>query len=702
MRLKCTHGLCGLLFLLAVVGMLLPRNANAASCKTQSQLTAGQRDALSSTARVLTGQVQSGDVQAIRASTIPSVAANFGGISASALSLKPLIQNATITVDDLYTLYASDEPPGAQPTDFFCGSPIISFHFGSLPRGSYALAIVHATGVPKPQQISFILSQTQNRWMLAGFFSRPMTVLGHDGLWYWTQANAYAKRNMNWNAWFYYQTAAPLLAPVAFLSSPNLVKLRQESESVRPQGLPGVRPMTLNADGASFAITSIRVTEELGGFDLEVHYSPDSSQVAQLRDPVVARKQVVGIMTALLTLHPELRLAFRGLWVRADQGNASIYALDLPMKEIPAAGATPPIAQVQPVKPPAMFNPLKPESQPSLSQDRDPVLSPEEAASAVAAAAGPAATGAASGTQVGKIQKGRGGMYTLHEDVNEVVLNCTVVNQQGQLVKGLDRSDFRVWEDGVPQTIEAFRFQDLPVALGILVDNSGSMRDKRAAVDAAALDLVRSSNPHDTAFIVNFSSKAYLDQDLTSNISLLERGLSRFQQGNLTALYDAVDASADELAKYAKQPKQVLLIITDGADDASRLTLEQAVHRVQRLGGPVVYSIGLLYDEDKADAQTARDALETLSAQTGGVAYFPPSLQDVDEIAQEVARDIRQQYSIGYHSTRSASLGGFRTVRVEAAAPKRGVLIVRTRRGYYPRGAAKPVIQTAQTTQAAP
>jgi|GEM_PF-130410 len=691
---------CGLVFLLIVAGSLLARNANAASCRTQSQLTAGQRDALSSTARVLAAQVQSGDVQALRDNTIPSVAANFGGIAASAQRLEPLIQHATVTVDGLYTLDATNEPPGAHPTDFFCGSPVISFHFGSLPRGSYALAIVHATGVPKPQQISFILSETpQSRWMLAGFFARPMTILGHDGLWYWTRASAYARRSMNWNAWFYYQTAASLLDPVAFLSSPNLVKLRQESDRVRPQALPGVRPMILNAEGSSFAITSIGVTEELGGFDLEIYYTPNPGQVAQLHDPVAARKQVVGIMTALLALHPELRMAFRGLWVRANQGNASIYALDLSMKEIPTSEAPPPaLAQAQLTPPPAMFDPTRPEPQPNLSQNRDPVLSPEEAAAVVA---GPAPEQATSNAQVGKIEKGRNGMYTLHENVNEVVLNCTVVNRKGQLVKGLERRDFHVWEDGVPQAIDSFRFQDLPVALGILVDNSGSMRDKRAAVDKAALDLVRASNPRDTAFIVNFSGKAYLDQDPTSNISLLERGLSRYDPGNMTALYDAVDASADELSKNTKQPKQVLLIITDGADDASRLTLEQAVRRVQRLGGPVVYSIGLLYGEDKTDADVARNALETLSAETGGVAYFPPSLQDVDEIAQEVARDIRQQYSIGYHSTRAASLGGFRTVRVEAAAPKRGRLIVRTRKGYYPRATAKPVGQPTQTAQVA-
>ncbi len=281
-----------------------------------------------------------------------------------------------------------------------------------------------------------------------------------------------------------------------------------------------------------------------------------------------------------------------------------------------------------------------------------------------------------------------------------MLLNCTVVDEKGQLVTDLDQRDFNIWEDNVPQTIASFRHQDLPVSMGILIDNSGSMRDKRAAINAAALDLVRASNSQDAAFIVNFSDDAYIDQDLTSNISELERGLSHIDSKGSTALYDAVAASANELANHAKQPKQVLLIITDGEDNASRLTLQQAVQRVQSLGGPVVYSIGLLFDEDnKEKSHRAKEALEQLSQETGGIAYFPHSLQDVNEIAAEVARDIRNQYTIGYHSTKPASLGGYRTVHVEATASKHGKLIVRTRNGYFPTQARRmPTTQTAQTT----
>lgn len=315
------------------------------------------------------------------------------------------------------------------------------------------------------------------------------------------------------------------------------------------------------------------------------------------------------------------------------------------------------------------------EAQPSLTVDRDPVLSPDAVDNLPIS---PNVQGKA-------LSKSGSGGYVLRENVNEVVLDCTVIDRKGNLATGLKPRDFRVWEDGVPQKIASFQYGDVPVSVGILVDNSGSMRDKREVANRAALELVRDSNPQDRAFIVNFNNHAYLDQGPTSNISDLERGLEHYDATGETALYDAVAASADELAAHAKWPKQVLLIITDGEDDASRLTLQQTVARVQRLGGPVIYSIGMLFEsESKQEAQRARQALETLSNDTGGIAFFPRSNRDMDTIAQQVARDIRDQYMIGYHSTRSPELGGYRTVRVEGSSRRYGNLIVRTRKGYYP------------------
>jgi Ca-activated chloride channel family protein len=329
------------------------------------------------------------------------------------------------------------------------------------------------------------------------------------------------------------------------------------------------------------------------------------------------------------------------------------------------------------------YDPTRPEVQPNLGLDQDPVMSPDLQDNAPVSARAARANETGSG-----LQKNKSGVFTLQENVNEVLLNCTVLDQKGRLVTGLKGTDFRLWEDNVPQTIDSFQHQDLPVSLGILVDNSGSMRDKRAAVSLAALDLVKASNPADAAFVVNFSDRAYLDQTFTSNLAAVERGLAHFEARNTTALYDAVVASANELANHAKQPKQVVLIITDGADNASRMSLEQAIRQVQNLGGPVVYSIGLLFDDDKEEAQKAKMALQSLSAETGGIAYFPPSLDDVEPIAEEVARDIRNQYILGYHSTQPPSLGGYRRVRVEASTPRGGRLVVRTRKGYFPKAVA--------------
>ena len=346
----------------------------------------------------------------------------------------------------------------------------------------------------------------------------------------------------------------------------------------------------------------------------------------------------------------------------------------------------PPPAQAQSVT----RDPTHPEVQSRLDVERDPIPSPDPEDIA------PLSTSALTPVAPGEIQKRQDGVYTMHQDVDEVLLTCAVVDEKGRPVTSLTRDNFRVWEDGAPQVVSSFLHQGQPVSLGILVDNSGSMRDKRAAVDAAALNLLKASNPRDSAFIVNFSDRAFLDQAFTSNIEALNRGLSHFDSKGTTALYDAVAASADELANHANHPKQVLLVITDGADNASRLNLEQAIRRVQNLGGPVVYTIGLLYDADKKESEQAENALEKLSQETGGIAYFPDSLQGVDRAASEVASDIRDQYTIGYHSTKPSNLGGYRIVHVEVSQPKHGKLVVRTRKGYY---ASKPGSQHTQTAQ---
>src|SRR5271163_878213 len=321
-----------------------------------------------------------------------------------------------------------------------------------------------------------------------------------------------------------------------------------------------------------------------------------------------------------------------------------------------------------------------PAQKPPLTVDRDPVASPDVDAPAKSA------TGAPQGVGGGSIVK-EGGKYTLREDAFEVRLNATVLDGSGRSVQTLGKDDFHVYEDGVPQTIASFRHEDLPVSLGLLIDSSGSMYDKRVAVDKASLDFVKLSNPEDEEFLVDFSWEAFIDQDFTNDIEKLRQGLGFIKSSGGTAIYDALVASADYLNKNAKHPKQVLLVVTDGEDNASSATLEQAIRRIQDLDGPVIYCVGLLFgdDTDKRESRHARRVLETLSEQTGGAAYFPRSVKEVDAIAAEVAQDIRTQYTISYHSTKSPTLGGYRQVHVEARSKSMGKLSVRTRTGYYPR-----------------
>src|SRR6202167_3277827 len=278
------------------------------------------------------------------------------------------------------------------------------------------------------------------------------------------------------------------------------------------------------------------------------------------------------------------------------------------------------------------------------------------------------------------------GTFVIRKDVDEVLLHATVVDDKQHIVTNLDRTDFSVFEDGKPQTIVSFRHEDIPVSMGIVIDNSGSMREKRTKVNQAALNLVRSSNPQDEVFVVNFNDEYYLDQDFTNDLLKLKEALEKIDARGGTALYEAVVASADHLKRDARLERKVLFVVTDGEDNASRETLEQAVKQLQEENGPSVYAIGILGDEEHP--KRAKRALEIVTQRTGGLAFFPKTLDEVDEISRQVAHDIRNQYTIGYKPTTPKSVGGFRTIRVEAKAKGHGKMTVRTKSGYYAGGPA--------------
>ena len=271
-------------------------------------------------------------------------------------------------------------------------------------------------------------------------------------------------------------------------------------------------------------------------------------------------------------------------------------------------------------------------------------------------------------------------VFVFKKEVDEVTLHATVVDDQNRLITNLAKNDFTVFEDGKPQKITSFRSEDIPVALGIVIDNSGSMREKRAKVNAAAINLVQSSNPQDKVFIVNFNEEYFLDQDYTGSVPKLKDALERIEARGGTALYDAVVASSDHLKKSGALEKKVLLVVTDGEDNASRESLEQALRRLEEKNGPTIYTIGLLGDEH---SKRARRALREMAEDTGGVAFFPKDLNEVQAITSQIAHDIRNQYTIQYKPTTPQSAGGYRTVKVEAQARGYKKLQVRTRSGYY-------------------
>ena len=286
-----------------------------------------------------------------------------------------------------------------------------------------------------------------------------------------------------------------------------------------------------------------------------------------------------------------------------------------------------------------------------------------------------------------------------HSDIRLVVLPTTVVDKNGHLVTDLTKEQFTVYENGVVQPITKFKREDVPVSLGLIIDNSGSMRDKRAKVEAAAVALAKASNPDDESFVVNFNDEPFLDlphgKEFTSDIKELEEALTRIDSRGGTAMRDAIRVSIDHVKEKGHKDKKVLVVVTDGNDKSSIITLEKLVKDSQQ-SGVLIYSVGLLSDEERREAKRAERALIDLGVATGGEAFFPKDLSEVERIAQRVAHDIRNQYTIQYSPTNAALDGTFRQIKVVVNAP--GKPIARTRSGYYATpDQANPPAKGAQT-----
>ncbi len=264
-------------------------------------------------------------------------------------------------------------------------------------------------------------------------------------------------------------------------------------------------------------------------------------------------------------------------------------------------------------------------------------------------------------------------------DTKLVEVHATVTDSNGQLLTNLPRSAFKILENDVPQEIRVFKREDAPVSLGLIIDNSASMLVRRDQVAAAALRLVRASNKDDEVFVMTFNDKVALVQDFTHDISQLENSLKKIESTGATAMRDALSLGLEHLKRLAKNDKKVLLAVTDGEDNSSFKNLAKVVRAAQQ-DGCLLYAIGLLTEETERSTIAAKHDLDTLTLATGGEVFYPKDLSEVDGIAEHVARDLRNQYTIAYNPTNQAQDGTFRRIRLTVDVPGSSV---QSRSGYF-------------------
>ncbi len=276
--------------------------------------------------------------------------------------------------------------------------------------------------------------------------------------------------------------------------------------------------------------------------------------------------------------------------------------------------------------------------------------------------------------------------------MNLVLLHVSVLNERGVFVPGLTQDSFKVFEDKVEQKLAVFKQEDVPVSVGLVIDNSGSMRDKRPEVNTAALTFVKTSNPQDEAFVVNFNDDYYLDteHDFTSDINEMKAALERIDARGSTALYDAIIGSLDHLKKGHKD-KKVLLVVTDGEDNASRHHLEDVIEEAQKIGRADLRDRPL--QQRGLSRGSQRDEQSQARAATTGAGHRRARLlprrsgRHRSHLHANRARH-PQPVHLAYYPTNTAQDGTYRSVQVDVVPPRgAGKLTVRTRTGYYARRA---------------
>jgi len=325
-------------------GTLVAAVASAEVCTTQSQMTATDRDALAAAARGLAAKVQANDVSGLQAATAAEYAKDFSGIGVVVGATAAKVKGGTLAVEQVYLLDGTElkrGPDGSFPeAQFFCSLnktvAEADFMISGLAPGRYGFVIVDVTDTSSPWRLSFLLRQDQGQWAMAGFYPKPLSAAGHDGLWYWTQARTMMAQKERWNAWLYYQQAESLLRPVNFIESTHLEKLKAEASAAAPpalsEGVSAAAPLVVKGpDGAEYHFTALGLDDSLAQDKLDVmaHLKVD-----QIGDPATARKRNSDAMVALLAAYPELRKPFHGVWMVAEVPGQNPFATEQPMSEI--------------------------------------------------------------------------------------------------------------------------------------------------------------------------------------------------------------------------------------------------------------------------------------------------------------------------------------------------------------------------------
>lgn len=271
-----------------------------------------------------------------------------------------------------------------------------------------------------------------------------------------------------------------------------------------------------------------------------------------------------------------------------------------------------------------------------------------------------------------------------------MTLAVAASDRQHRPVSGLKAEDFVVYEQNQPQQITSINSSDVPACIGLLVDSSGSMRHKRGVAIQALMGMVQALNSEDRVFVVNFNDSAYLDQDLTSERHSIQDALNRAEARGGTAMYDAVIAAADHLGKTRACNKRVLVVVTDGEDNSSRKSLQQAIDANREVSSPIIYGIGMPNEPSPSHRSYDRHALELLTRSTGGDLFYAGNLKDLDKVALKVGEAIQNVYLLTYARANPVLDGKYHVVRVELQSPGHKDVVLHAREGYYARDLPAP------------